>query len=307
MNSRQASLVAALGLTLCACGNYSNDDLDFQLALPEQSDIEAKMQLSVTRADSAEYYRDTRSAIATFNAMVEKLTGLIDVVRGNVPSSRNGDERIWGPWPADQLGWQIRVVMRRSAVSSTVLHVDYDVQVRPQGSDDSAWADFLTGWYESSSGDTRAGQGEIQLLVGNARDAGFPLDADPGLAELVRVDIAYNHASYPISETLYIEKLPTLATTSGRLDYLQNEDGSGRLSFDWAGKSDAGTAITARMDSRWIGSGAGRADLTADLTPNRTGVETTLGIDCWGTDTVATYSYRIGGDPFAGDQTSCLF
>src|SRR5512138_269969 len=130
MSSRQASLVAALGISFFACGNYSNDDLDFQLALPEQSDIEAKMQLSVVRADSAEYYRDTRNAIATFNAMVAKLTGLIDVVRRNVPTSRHGDERVYGPWPAEeQPGWEIRVVMHRSVVSANVLHVDYDVQV----------------------------------------------------------------------------------------------------------------------------------------------------------------------------------
>jgi hypothetical protein len=61
------------------------------------------------------------------------------------------------------------------------------------------------------------------------------------------------------------------------------------------------------MVSRWIGSGAGRADLTADLTPNRTGVETTLGIDCWGGDSIATYSYRIGDNPLVGDQSACLF
>ena len=46
-----------------ACGNYSNEDLDFQLALPDQSEIEAKMQVSVNRSDSAEYYKATRSAV----------------------------------------------------------------------------------------------------------------------------------------------------------------------------------------------------------------------------------------------------
>ncbi|HEX7505393.1 MAG TPA: hypothetical protein VF550_01395, partial [Polyangia bacterium] len=54
--------VALIGVTcLSGCGNYSNDDLDFQLALPDQSDIAVKMQLSVSRTDSAPYYLDTRS------------------------------------------------------------------------------------------------------------------------------------------------------------------------------------------------------------------------------------------------------
>ena len=122
------------GLLLGGCGNYSNDDLDFQLALPESSDMEAQMQLSVVRLNSAEYYKATRSAITTFNGMVESLVGLIDLVRGITPTSRNGDERIWGPWPADKVpGWEMRVVMQRSTVSPSVLHMDYWVQVRPVG------------------------------------------------------------------------------------------------------------------------------------------------------------------------------
>jgi len=308
MSFKGASLYAVLaGILCCGCGNYSNEDLDFQLALPEQGDMEAKMQLSVVRVDSAEYYRATRTSITTFNTMVEKLTALIDLVRGIVPTSRNGAERSWGPWPAeDQPGWEIRVIMRKSTISEIELQMDYSVQVRPEGADDTAWVPFLTGWY-ISTGSARTGSGAIQLLVGDVRAAGFPVDADPGLAELVRIDLVYSNAGYPIHVSLYIEKLAIYSTRSGLLDYWQNADGSGILTFDWEGKSDTGANITAQMLSRWIGSGAGRADLTADLTPNRTGVSTTLGIDCWGADSVVTYAYRIGDDPFVGDQSSCLF
>jgi hypothetical protein len=308
MNSNQASLCTVLaGLCLCACGNYSNDDLDFQLALPEQGEMEAKMQLSVVRADSAEYYRVTLSAIANFNALVNKLTGLIDGVRGNVPTSRNGDERIWGPWPAeDQPNWEIRVVMQRSTVSATLLHIDYSVQIRPLGSDDSAWIPFLTGMY-TSSGSARTGQGEIHLLVSDARAAGFPVKDDPGLADLARLDLSYDNSNFPIQVTLSILKLESATERSGKLAYQQNQDGSGRLTFDWEAQTESGGTLTAQMVSRWIGSGAGRADVTADLTPNRAGTITTIGIDCWGVDTVATYSYRYGDAPFAADQSSCLF
>jgi hypothetical protein len=308
MSSRWASLGTVLaGLWLCGCGNYSNDDLDFQLALPEPSDMEAKMQLSVIRADSAEYYLITRNVITTFNGLVAELTGLVDLVRGNVPTSRNGDERIWGPWLAEQQpGWQIRVVMLRSTVSETLLRIDYSVQIRPLDTDDSAWVPFLTGMY-ISSGSARTGQGEIHLLVDDARNAGFPVNDDPGLAELVKVDVTYDNAGFPMSVTFDIEKLATASTRSGRVAYVRNQDGSGRLTFDWEGRSDSGAPVTASMLSRWIGSGAGRADLTADLTPNRSGVITTLGIDCWGVDTAATYSYRIGDNPLAPDQSSCLF
>jgi hypothetical protein len=276
MSSRGASLFVVLGaIAIGGCGNYSNDDLDFQLALPQPSDMEAKMQLSVTRPDSAEYYRATRSAIATFNGLVATLTGLIDVVRGSVPSSRRGDQRIWGPWAADQEGWEVRVVMQRSAASGTELRMDYSLQVRPQGAGDTAWVEFLTGWYEST-GAVATGSGEVHLLVADARSAGFPVDQDPGLAELVRVDIAYHRGSFPAQVSLYIGKDAAAATGSGLLVYQQDQDGSGQLTFDWEVKGDAGGTITARMASRWIGSGAGRTDLTTELS----GVETTIGIDC---------------------------
>jgi hypothetical protein len=307
MSSRRIGGCIVLA-ALAGCGNYSNEDLDFQLALPEQGDIEAKMQLSVMRSDSAEYYRYTRSAIANFNGMVDKLTGLIDVVRGTVPTSRHGNQRIWGPWPAEnQPGWQVRVLMLKTAVSETQLRIDYNVQVRPQGADDSAWVDFLTGYF-ASEGSARTGQGEIHLLVEKVRDAGFPVNQDPGLVELVRVDIAYKNTSFPIAVSLYIENVAGAKDRTMKMDYLQNQDGSGYLTFDWEGRADNGATVTAQMASRWIGSGAGRADLTADLTPLRTGVITLLGIDCWGTDTIATYSYRRGvDDPLKPGQETCLF
>ena len=143
-------LRTALGLVglgfLSACGNYSNDDLDFQLALPQQSDLSANVQLSVARINSAEYYKDTRNAITTFNAMVRDLLGLIENVRRYPATTRQGNRRIWGPFPADKYPtWQVRIVMDRSPVSPTLLKMDYWVQVRPVGADDSAWVSFLVG------------------------------------------------------------------------------------------------------------------------------------------------------------------
>jgi len=203
------SLVVLGAIGAGACGNYSNEDLDFQLALPEQTDIEAKMQLSATRSDSAEYYLATRSAITTFNAMVADLVGLIEVVRGTTPTSRDGATRIWGPFPSDKYpAWEIRVVMQRSTVSSSLLHMDYRVQVRPAAQASSTWADFLTGDY-TSAGSARTGTGNIHLLAGVARAALYPVDDDPGLRELDHLDVTYVNATYPITVTMAIQNLAT--------------------------------------------------------------------------------------------------
>ena len=79
------------------------------------------------------------------------------------------------------------------------------------------------------------------------------------------------------------------------------------MTFYWQGTTDTGAQITATMTSQWLGSGAGRADLTADLTPNLANQSTLLGTDCWGVDTVATYSYRLQGNTTTGLIGSCLF
>jgi hypothetical protein len=299
---------------VCAggCGNYSNEDLDFQLALPEQGDIEAKMQLSVTRADSAEYYLATRNAIATFNSMVSNLTGFVDVIRGVTPTSRHGNQRAWGPFADDKhSGWETEVVMQRSTVSSSLLHMDYGVQVRPVGQGDSSWVPFLTGNY-TSQGSASRGLGEIHLHVNDVRNGLYPVDDDPGLRDLDHIDVTYDNAAYPISVTMEIVNLSTATTRAGHYEYHQNQDGSGTMIFFWQGTTDTGVQVNANMTSQWLGSGAGRADLTADLTPNLPNQSTPLGTDCWGVDTMASYSYRLRNSltnqpSTSGSVGSCLF
>jgi hypothetical protein len=98
-------------------------------------------------------------------------------------------------------------------------------------------------------------------------------------------------------------------TQSGTYDYFENQDGSGSMTFDWQGTTDAGASIAAKMKAQWLGSGAGRADVTAHLTANTSGPPTPLGTDCWGVDTVASYSFRAGQAPVptTNDPTACLF
>jgi hypothetical protein len=105
---------------------------------------------------------------------------------------------------------------------------------------------------------------------------------------------------------LTIVKLPGVSPQSGTYDYSENQDGSGSMTFDWQGTTDTGVSIAAKMKAQWVSSGAGRADVTAHLTVNTSGSATLLGTDCWGVDTVASYSSRLGQNPI-GDPAACLF
>jgi hypothetical protein len=298
------------------CGNYSNDDVDFQLALPNQSDIEANGQgVSLTRGDSAEYYNETRAAVINFNTLVANLTAFVDNVRGYTPTSRHGNERTWGPFPDDQhAGWETRVVMRRSEATATLLHMDYWVQVRQVGQGESGWFSLLTGAY-TSQGSARTGYGDIHFNVGTARKAGYPTDTDPGVVELDHLDVCYDRSSNASvcnnvnAAAVYVDmtivNVATAKTQSGRYVYELAQDNSGNMQFNWQGTTDAGVPITATVHARWWPTGAGRADLVVDFTPNLPR-NTTLGTDCWGQDTVATYVSRLGQTPI-GDPATCVF
>lgn len=301
----------ACAACLAACGNYSNEDLDFQLALPQQGDIAANVQLSTVRINSAEYYRATRNAIVTFNAMVTDMLALVENVRRYPATTRLGNRRIWGPFPSDKYPtWQVRVVMDKSTAAPRLLHMDYWVQFRPINTDDSAWISFLTGSYDSA-GSARNGSGDIHMLTVPAREASYPVDDDPGLVNLDHLDVQYKNATYPMTVKLTIVNLPKVDTRTATYDYAENEDGSGSMAFDWQGKTDTGLSIEARMYAQWIGSGVGRADLTAQL-PAVSPDPTLLGTDCWGADTEASYSYRRRASPetkdtFGGDERNCIF
>jgi hypothetical protein len=55
--------------------------------------------------------------------------------------------------------------------------------------------------------------------------------------------------------------------------------------------------------SHWLGSGAGRTDAYL----KGVAVDTPVGIDCWGTSTVADYVWRWNGQGNFGSADSCVY
>jgi hypothetical protein len=288
-------VIAALGL--CACGNYSNEDLDFQLSLPEDGELEAKLPQALTLDNSAEYYLLTRKVVVQFNGMAVALVSLVDHVRQNSPTSRHGAERIWGPFSDDQHpGWQMRMVMQRIE-DPAGLKIAYNFQIRDLRQNGSIFFDLLTGSYVSS-GNARRGEGDMHLLVDEARTAGYPVD---DLGELVRLDLNYQTREYPITVDMVVENVPISKTPKVVYHYSEDANGAGQLKFDWT--VDAASAIagstTIMFVSRWLGSGAGRADA-------RTASGLRAGTDCWSPNTVADYVHRWGQTDL-GTDSLCVF
>ena len=289
--------------SLGACGNYSNEDLDFQLALPEDGELDAKLPQALTRDDSSEYYTLTRKVVTTFNGCAAGLVSLVDRVRSYSPSSRNGAERIWGPFADDKHpGWQIRVVMVRLAdpsVPPPAFQISYSFQLRDTTQSGSAFFDLMTGNYKSSDS-ARRGKGNMHLDVQTARNAGYPAD---DFGETAQLDLAYQTAQYPITVHMEIQNVATATDRQATYDYAENADGSGALVFHLTVDSVPGAtgARDVKFTSRWSGSGAGRADAYVS-----TG-NVAVGIDCWGQNTVADYVWRWNGQGNYGSADLCAF
>ena len=302
---KHLSPLVLAAFALGACGNYSNEDLDFQLALPQEGELEAKLPQALTLDTSPEYYKLTRKVVTTFNGCAAALTGLVDHVRAYPPTSRNGAKRVWGPFADDKHpGWQILVTMVRSAdpsVPAPAFRISYSVQLRDTTQSGSTFFDLMTGTYNSSSSAGR-GDGDMVLDLIAARTALYPVD---DFGELEHLSLVYNTADYPSTVNMVIQNVPGAKTSGADYTYTENADGSGILVFYWM--VDAVLAVpgttNVKFISRWLGSGAGRADAyVPDLAGN-----TPVATDCWDPNTAADYVMRWNGQGDLGSVDQCVF
>lgn len=310
---RHLHLAVAFGLTLAvglpACGgNYSNEDLDFIGVAPDRGDLQARppAQHALTAADAAEYLLITRDVVVTFNTMADKLTGLVDFVRAHPPTSREGDVRIWGPFPHETArGWELRMRMTRGreAGAKGGFRFFHELQVRAVGT--PTWIRLMSGTFAPGAG-ASGGNGLLSLVVGEARAAGYPV-AD--LRELESLQIAYERSSFPVRLDMIIEKVAGSATPGATYKYSEDADGTGAMSFVWR-QIEPGRTYTASIDSRWLPTGPGRADGRL-LEVNGFPLPNAHATDCWGADGRPTYRRRDWDmDParrLVGSPDTCVF
>jgi hypothetical protein len=242
---------------------------------------------------------DEPKVVTDFNAIARALVGLVDKVRGISPTSRQGTQRTWGPWADDKHpGWQVRVLMDRvdNPSAASGFNISYNVQVRNAQVVGSDFIDFMTGYY-TPSGNTRRGQGEQHLWVQQVRDADYPVD---DLGQLAKLDLCYQTQKYPVTVHMFAENQPTAKDRQVTYDYAEDLDGSGTLFFNLTGDRTVGSTDL-RFISRWLGSGAGRADAYAAT------LNLLAGTDCWGPDTVASMSWRYGDAKNPSESSLCVF
>jgi hypothetical protein len=293
-------LLGSAALAACDAGNYSNEDIDFQLAVPERADLAVKLPTqSLESADSAEHYRSTRGVVRTLNATADAFLSLIDHVRAYPPSERAGGHRVWGPFPIDESPlWFIRMVIDRVGAPGQAVLFEYRVQFRLRADASAAWGTLIAGNFTPTAG-ARRGAGKLSFTSAEARAAGYPLG---GLVAMDSIDIEYKSNSFPLSLKVTVVNFP--AHEKAVFDYAEEQDGAGEMIFTFPTPMGGVLVSSVEIRSRWTGSGAGRADVTvlSGLAVGRKGV------DCWGIDTVATYVYRDWDHSLdKGPESSCVF
>ncbi|HET6150626.1 MAG TPA: hypothetical protein VFH68_24010 [Polyangia bacterium] len=282
MTFRKLLVVSCLLGAVAGCGNYSNEDLEFMAALPEKPELSAEVptRSALMLGETAEYYRLTRNVSLIFNGITEAFLGLIDTIRALPPTTRQPNRRIWGPVPAKQEGWMVRMVMDRAGTTFT-----YDLEFQPV-SDPGGWLRLIHGTYAVTSG-VRHGVGQIGIDTKPLRAAG----ADPGLGFLDYLTVDYTTSSFPIDVKLtfanFDNPLKPSDPKAGHYEYAVQSNGQGALSYDFFNDSIPGPVLDELLvTSRWLGTGEGRADLQVVSGDAFVGAEAT---ECWDRSFRAVY------------------
>jgi hypothetical protein len=302
-----ASMMAAGALA--ACGNYSNEDLEFMNVVPETADVSvaAPLRARLRPAQEDDALKMTGDVTTGANKAAASLLALLDKIRTIYPTSRESGVRIWGPWPADgNPGWQAEFRMTRSSSSDGVTpHFDYEmVMIAPAGTppfaDGGTSTTVLGGWFEAT-GRARGGRGEMILTPKEARDAGAVLK---DLEKLVTLDINYDNRTWPRTLDMKIDDEPPVdpATEAQSVMYHHEraQNGDGALTFTFLKDAVKGPLGVETLDvkSRWLGTGEGLAQITV-LAGDAAGFVWT---DCWDATSQTSYNSNTG----VGDQAACI-
>jgi len=242
-------------LVLAACGNYSNDDLEFLEALPGRQDLQAQVPQDQASALAlkAWLYSDTVAAAMQIDEGVEAIIDAIDLIRDRTPSGRTADARTWGPFADSDPRFEDQVVIARSAQT-----FNFAFSQRPVGQ--SEFVKVLSGTFVGAS--AAKGHGSLDYEVAPLEEIGHA-PADPNLRSL-RFVYANDAAPRTVHTTL-LSRNPDNGQVA-TLSYVFTESaGEGNLDYDLQGQSDAGP-YDVRVLSRWLpDGGAGRADGVGSL------------------------------------------
>ena len=271
MTSRRLALtLAVLCATGAACGNYSNEDLEFMNALPESSDLAVNMPAvtsAVELANEAELAKSTHDTTRGLNGLLMGLVGIVDAVRSYPPTGRTATSRIWGPFPTDRtklknLDWETKMIVNRDATD--LGRFDYEISAHHDGAADTDWPVLISGWFQVGK-TARRGMGHVELVTATARAEDYDT-SDLGTPRPPGDRLRHERRSRD-GQPMHITDLPAAGSTdpapTAAFTYAQNASaGQGgddlRPSWGTSSWSLPPRSRTSGSPATWLGTGEGR-------------------------------------------------
>jgi hypothetical protein len=293
----------AVALAASACGNYSNEDLEYMNAVPDRDALSVKIPSPLVIPNEAELSKTTHDVVAIFNGLLDVILGTVDVIRTYPPTQRLPNTRIWGPVRAErELGWQWRFVIHRDTATPELF--TYELQFQRIGDASDAWINFVNGMFEAAGG-ARRGVGAFHIDTAMLRQAAYPFDS--GGRRMKTIDVEYSTRAFPISVLVDFVQYAddTLAATNSfQYEYGAKEDGQGAMKFVISGPDlilPGGMIDVLSVTTRWLASGEGRGEATVTQGDAAVGLAQ---VQCWDSSFQQTYNVKpwkpeenFGGDP----------
>lgn len=289
-------------------GTPSKAMVEINLPSKTTSGLEAEDEVAQTgqaaRGDRSDMYALTRGATALVNGGAVAILGLIKAITDHQPTSFHGNVAVWGPHTEDLSPNTWRLTVTRTGQNN----FSYALEAKAKTAADSAYVAVLTGTH--TAGDAQdVGSGEF--LIDWDRAQTLPEhDNNVGTA-----DITYsrNAAGAVVVSAQFRQVKDGASGLKVDADYRYSSASPGQGgSFDFATFKNLGDASQPALEkltirSRWLATGAGRADVKAsggDL-----GTATATANECWDINFASQY-LAASWDSSAGygtEATDCAF
>jgi len=302
------TLLAATTLLGFASGCLKQDEPPSEIAnaIPTADQVSIKLPTSnskissLTVGQTAQWYVATRDVTRTFNGGSAWVLLLIHSIVQYPVTTVDGNVYTWGPWSdaLDPAEYKLDVTANGDGT------FDYVFSGRSKTQANAQFEAVVTGHADSTSGDDR-GNGNF-LLDFDAGKRVNPIDSGDGTGSvMVTYDLAQHHLELDIDTTDKNTHEPVAAT----YEYDEASDGGGDMTFSITGDAGGGPAVeNVVLRSRWLATGAGRADARLSGGDLATAGIEVVASECWNTMFARTYyTDNASFAPTEGDVASCAF
>ncbi|HEY0482826.1 MAG TPA: hypothetical protein VGD37_35135 [Kofleriaceae bacterium] len=296
---------ATCTLSLVACVKQDDGPPDLDRALPTADQVSIKLpEKSARTLDSlavgqlANWYVATRDVTRTFNGGSAWVLTLVHTIVQFPATSSKGDVFTWGPW-SDALNpaeYKLEVKVVGNGTYA------YLLSGRSKTQSNAAFEVVIDGTADPRAGEAK-GSGEFLIDFDASRRVN-PVDSSDAKGSVdVNYDLARGHLDLTVMSTDDQNK-PVIA------NYAYNETAAGgdmtfNVTSDFAGSATA-LKETLTLRSRWIPTGAGRAD--ARIAGGDLGTVQLTASECWNTMfNRVFYKDSVNLAATEGAESACAF